>query len=132
MTVARNRIVIRFLSRLLFTSALAPCAISLAYAGSSDVGELVTIERTTNRFVLVFSNGERSLVPSCAHREPSWWAIDASTIAGQEQLKELAILQKADKKVRIVGTGECVSGSGAEMISFFYPVLDKPTRSKTK
>lgn len=96
-------------------------------AGSAEAGELVSIDHESDRLVLVYSNGERFQVPGCASESPKWWAIDPSTVAGKEQLRELAALRESNKKVRIVGTGECHGSRDAETISFFYPVSDNPT-----
>jgi hypothetical protein len=118
------------ITAILTAAVFSGAALSLptvATAGSAEAGALVSFEQASDQLVLVYSNGERSHVPACAKTSPKWWAIDASTIAGQEQLRELAKLQIAGKKIRIVGTGECHDSKDAETISFFYPVSDTPT-----
>lgn len=109
------------------SSAVLTLSSANAIAGSAEAGELVSIDRESDQLVLVYSNGERFQVPGCAEQSPKWWAIDASTVAGQEQLRELAALRESNKKVRIVGTGECHETRDAETISFFYPVSENPT-----
>jgi len=114
---------IRFFSILFFSLSAVT-----THAGSADAGKLMRIDVVNDRLVIVYSSGERTMVPNCAKRLPSWWAIDLETVAGQEQLRELTKLKEKNKSVRIVGTGGCGALSNAEAISFFYPVSETPTQ----
>jgi hypothetical protein len=80
---------------------------------------LHTVHFLTNGIVMVYSDGNRSGIPTCA-TQTGRFAIDSTTPGEKAQLAGLLAAYAIGKPVVILGTGGCEVYGDSETINFFY------------
>lgn len=90
-------------------------------AGSSSAGSVSRLEFINNGKVLFHHDGRRTGAPSCVGTNfQRRWVIDASSESGKVQLSGLLLAYTADKKITIIGQGECSLWGDTETVNYFY------------
>ncbi|MBW8860023.1 MAG: hypothetical protein JF570_09940 [Caulobacter sp.] len=107
----------------LFGAALCAAMLSLAstaHASNASAGKISGILSFGNGGVVFFNHdGDRSTLPGCPGVQPTRWAIDSSTLAGQGRLAILLSAYSLGKKIEIVGLGTCGLWSDTETVNYF-------------
>lgn len=62
---------------------------------------------------------KRDAPPACGAGQPSRWALDASTVAGQAAAMTLLWAKERSKQVSVVGSGRCSIRPDIETVSSF-------------
>lgn len=91
-----------------------------ALAGNAGAGTLNTVHFMGNGVVIVYTNGARSGVPSCASNNPSRFALDGTSAGGKVQLAGPLSAYATGKRVTIIGADNCSVYGDSETISYFY------------
>ena len=103
---------------------LLPFAFSLmicltAHASDAGPGTVHNIYIMENGVVLFHLTGSRTTLPACGTPNPSRWAFDSTTPAGQSKLAFLLTAYTSQKPVAIHGTSTCPQWADTETISHF-------------
>ena len=91
-----------------------------AFAGSATSGTLSTVHTFASGQVLVYTNGSRSDVPTCATIQPARFAINGNTAGGKVLAAAVLTAYSLGKRVTIIGNGTCDVYGDTESISYIY------------
>lgn len=92
---------------------------SAAHASEVGPGTIHNIFVMDNGVVLFHMTGNRTALPACGTPNPSRWAFDSTTPAGQAKLSFLLTAYSSQKPVAIHGTAACPNWADTETVSYF-------------
>ena len=92
---------------------------SASYASTGQSGYVKTIHIMDGGIVLFHHTGTRDAPPGCAAVEPTRWAFNATTPAGQAKLSTLLTAYAAHKPITIIGYGSCAVWGDTETMNYF-------------
>lgn len=105
------------------------CALALflfpfpALAGEQSGGQVEQLIPSANSFTFLAS-GERSGVPACASGTANFWTVDTKTSQGQAIIATVLTSFASGSRIKIYGTGACLS-SQSDVEQVFYVVVVK-------
>lgn len=106
-------------SLLLANLCAALCAVPANASNTGGYGQISGVFGTSSGAVLFSVSGPgRSGIPSCGTSNPTRWALDASTVAGQAQVAVFLSAWAAHKQVAVVGTGSCSIWGDTETVLY--------------
>lgn len=105
----------------LLSAALAVSLLAGGSAAASEAGPglIHNIYIMENGVVLFHLTGDRTTLPTCGTPNPSRWAFDSTTPAGQAKLSFLLTAYTSQKPIAIHGMGTCPQWADTETISHF-------------
>lgn len=107
--------------KLLLPAALAASQFAGSPASASDAGPGVihNIYVMDNGVVLFHLTDDRTTLPAFGTPNPSRWAFDSTTPAGQAKLSFLLTTYTSQKPIAIHGTAACPHWADTETVSHF-------------
>src|SRR6185312_6800359 len=87
-------------------------------ASEAQTGTISNIFSTSNGALMFDTSGTRTAVPSCGSGNPTRYAIDASTTAGQAQASVLLTAYTLHKQIYVYGTGACTIWGDTETVNW--------------
>jgi hypothetical protein len=90
-----------------------------ATASDQGPGRVSYVHVLNNGVVLFIMTAPRGTPPSCATSEPTRWAFNSTTAAGQAKLSVLLTAYASAKDVWIYGTGTCADKGDTETMDWF-------------
>ncbi len=90
-----------------------------ASASSQGPGSVSYVHVMSNGIVMFLMTGTRGAVPTCATPQPTRWAFNGTTAAGQAKLSVLLTAYASGKSITVYGTGTCPDYSDTETLDWF-------------
>lgn len=90
-----------------------------AHASTAGPGLVHNIYIMENGVVLFHLVGNRTALPACGTPNPTRWAFDSTTAAGQAKLSFLLTAYTTQKPIAIYGTATCPQWADTETTSHF-------------
>lgn len=89
------------------------------FASTAEEGVINNPHFMANGAVIIYTNGTRTSVPSCAASQPGRFALDATSEGGRVQLAGLLMAFASGKQVTIYGTDSCTAYGDTETVNYF-------------
>ncbi len=106
--------------RYLITIAAALAFITTpASASNQGPGRISYVHVMNNGVVLFLMSVTRGAVPGCATPQPTRWAFNGATAAGQAKLSLLLTAYASGKSITVYGTGTCLDFPDTETLDWF-------------
>ena len=90
-----------------------------AHASNAGPGRIHNVHAMPNGVILFYLEGPRDAPPTCGSGQPTRWALDGSTPAGQARLSLLLTAYSSQKQVSVRGTSTCPDWLDTETVSYF-------------
>lgn len=93
-----------------------------AYASNAGAGYVSNVTIANNGVVLFTHSGAKYGDTTCASPNPSRWAFDGNTTAGQAKLASVLTAYSLHKQISIVGMNQCLDQGDVETIWNFTTI----------